>query len=933
MKQSIYILLLSFIAWGCSYDDSLLTERVDNLENRMAALERVCQTVNENIEGLQTVIDIVESNAYITGITPIEGERRGERIGYTLTFSSGESIHIYDGTDGEDGHTPIIGVEKDTDDILYWTLDGEWLLNDGKKVAATVVGEQGEKGASGQNGITPKLKIEINADKGNIPYWYVSYDNGENWTELYRATGNDGNNGKDGEDGTDGDTLFKNIKLAEDGNSIILTLNDASHTTYTIPVASNTIAAITFVPEYNDGKASVTSTNGECYIIEADFKLFPAGQASQLVADWTNGTIKITADYIKAKNRPTNTRAVELSEMKVLSVVAQQDNNDVVSMRLGLPQTVTVQNEEIFFSVSINGTTSTVYIPIISDKLDVAYHPDANVPVAVKDGLMYVWGDEFNKEGKPDSQLWGYEIGFIRGNEKQYYQEDNANVTGGRLLISGREERVRNINYDPTSGDYRKNTEYSEITSASINGKGKRLFLYGRTEVRARITKKNGSFPAIWTCGINRDWPQNGEIDIMEFYWNKGASKYVFTSNFCVGGDQNGNDGYWAQNWKSSFTDYTYYTAKDEDWINKYHVYRMDWNEKTIKLYVDDEFKNEVDVTSFKNWDGTICFHNPQFMMLNLAIKDNGEGSIDVDGQQFEVDYFRIYQKFNDLIPPTVPKNLIAVSSAHSVRLSWEPSEDEHFYRYDIYCNGLDDGYWVGSTSESTGGDGSTVNETSFTVTQTQPGNIQTQRLQPDTEYTFYVRALDYNGNYSEPTSITVRTGTDTSPESGSSYRIVSYHSGKVLVPGIYTDSEGNKTECIVQKAFTGAENEVWEISKSTLLGHAEHYIFKNKKDGSLLYYQWVDSGSQVNGDVCITYRTTDAESDWWQPERGHWILVSPQDEKYQGLYMIKNEFGGDRYLDVNSASIAENMKIIFWEGNLSQPANNRLWYFEKVAE
>lgn len=89
--------------------------------------------------------------------------------------------------------------------------------------------------------------------------------------------------------------------MAEDGNSIILTLNDTSQTTYTIPVASNTIAAITFVPEYNDGKASITSTNGECYIIEADFKLLPAGRASQLVADWTNGTIKITADYTKAK--------------------------------------------------------------------------------------------------------------------------------------------------------------------------------------------------------------------------------------------------------------------------------------------------------------------------------------------------------------------------------------------------------------------------------------------------------------------------------------------------------------------------------------------------------------------------------------------------------------------------------------------------------
>lgn len=92
------------------------------------------------------------------------------------------------------------------------------------------------------------------------------------------------------------------------------------------------------------------------------------------------------------------------------------------------------------------------------------------------------------------------------------------------------------------------------------------------------------------------------------------------------------------------------------------------------------------------------------------------------------------------------------------------------------------------------------------------------------------------------------------------------------------------------------------------------------------------DKSQATNGNLCIAEKQAEADGNW-QPERGHWILVSPQDEKYQGLYMIKNEFGGERYLDVNSASTAENMKIILWEGNPSQPANNRLWYFEKVAE
>ena len=360
--------------------------------------------------------------------------------------------------------------------------------------------------------------------------------------------------------------------------------------------------------------------------------------------------------------------------------------------------------------------------------------PDPN-PVAEIPGYVYQWGDEFNYEGAPDGDLWQMETGFVRGQEEQYYQKDNALVTGGRLLITGKKERVLNADYDPSSGDWRKNRQYGEYTSSSLLGKNRRHFLYGHIEVRAKLDISNGAFPAIWTCGYNKDWPQNGEIDIMEYY--KTGNNYVLTSNFCVGGDQTGADGKWAQKWKSVFTNRDYYLAKDPDWFSKYHIFSMDWDEKTISLKVDGEERNSCDIESFLNWDGSVCFNNPQFMMLNLAIKNFGDGI--ADKITFEVDYFRVYQKVRDIETPTEVKNLKAVRvTATTATIAWEPaSDDTGILRYDIYCGGKSDGYYRGSTTS-----------TSFTLTG----------LKQKTLHQIYVRALDGVGNHSSATQVNVLT-------------------------------------------------------------------------------------------------------------------------------------------------------------------------------
>lgn len=228
MKQlfKFWIVAALLLMVGCSkeYDDSALVGRVDDLESRVQRLEQLCQQMNTNISSLQTIVTALQNNDYVTGVTPIT--ENGKIIGYTITFAKAESITIYhgkdgqDGTDGKDGYTPVIGVKQDTDGIYYWTLDGEWLLDDaGNKIKA--------QGVDGKDGITPQLKIEND-------YWYVSYDNGETWTLLGKATGEDGKDGTNGTDGTngaDGKSFFQDV--TQDDNNVYFTLADG--TVITIP--------------------------------------------------------------------------------------------------------------------------------------------------------------------------------------------------------------------------------------------------------------------------------------------------------------------------------------------------------------------------------------------------------------------------------------------------------------------------------------------------------------------------------------------------------------------------------------------------------------------------------------------------------------------------------------------------------------------------
>lgn len=191
----------SLLACTEPYDDTAIRSDIEDLKERVTKLEELCTQMNNNISSLQAIVAALQNQDYITNVTPIV--ENGETIGYTITFAKGTPITIYHGQDGKDGsngengkdssYIPVIGVKKDTDNIYYWTLDGEWLLDEnGNKIKAVGTDGQdgndgaiGPQGPEGEQGITPQLKIEND-------YWYVSYDNGVSWKQLGKATGEDG---------------------------------------------------------------------------------------------------------------------------------------------------------------------------------------------------------------------------------------------------------------------------------------------------------------------------------------------------------------------------------------------------------------------------------------------------------------------------------------------------------------------------------------------------------------------------------------------------------------------------------------------------------------------------------------------------------------------------------------------------------------------
>ena len=154
--------------------------------------------------------------------------------------------------------------------------------------------------------------------------------------------------------------------------------------------------------------------------------------------------------------------------------------------------------------------------------------------------------------------------------------------------------------------------------------------------MRGRIDTHPGLWPAFWTLGVEGEWPNRGEIDIMEYYQGLLMANAAWSSK-TIGVPQ----------WNTVRTPISDF--HDPQWSNKFHVWRMDWDEASIRLFMDDRLMNTIDVTKTLNADreGENPFRQPHFLILNLAIggKNGGDPSETKFPARFEVDYVRVYQR------------------------------------------------------------------------------------------------------------------------------------------------------------------------------------------------------------------------------------------------------------------------------------------------
>ncbi len=272
-----------------------------------------------------------------------------------------------------------------------------------------------------------------------------------------------------------------------------------------------------------------------------------------------------------------------------------------------------------------------------------------------KAGWKLVWEDEFTGT-EIDLEKWQHEVDCWGGgnNELQCYtnRRENAFVKDGLLHIVAREETFSGpaLNQGDPAYDPEDTSVTRPYTSARLRSINKGNWKYGRIEVKAKLPKGQGMWPAIWMLPSEwkyGGWPASGEIDIMEAV-NSGAA----------GGNTISGTLHYGQRWPGHEFSGTSFDPESFVW-EQFHTYALEWQSGEIRWYVDSTHyatqtqdgwfnyyyagQNE----GFKVGSGAAPFDQAFYLLLNLAVGGNWPGDPDATTefpQTFLIDSVRVYQ-------------------------------------------------------------------------------------------------------------------------------------------------------------------------------------------------------------------------------------------------------------------------------------------------
>ena len=279
MKKLFTLLMVALVCISMTNCNRRIKDQLEDLDNRVTALEDAVKKTNKDISALQSIVNALQNNVYVTNvITTSEG--------YTIQFSDGTSAVISNGQDGV--NAPVISVRQDTDGFYYWTLDGEWLIVDGKKVRANGKdGVDGTNGINGKDAITPQVRINEDTKE-----WEISTDGGVNWIPTGVIA-----EGKDGEDGSvivGGDSegsLFESVDTSRK-EYVIITLADGTE----LKLARYDSSAPMFVIKNAPQLAQIEYGKTETFEVEAEnIAEYNINTPEGWKAEYENNALTITA--------------------------------------------------------------------------------------------------------------------------------------------------------------------------------------------------------------------------------------------------------------------------------------------------------------------------------------------------------------------------------------------------------------------------------------------------------------------------------------------------------------------------------------------------------------------------------------------------------------------------------------------------------------
>jgi beta-glucanase (GH16 family) len=331
------------------------------------------------------------------------------------------------------------------------------------------------------------------------------------------------------------------------------------------------------------------------------------------------------------------------------------------------------------------------------------------------------FSDEFNGTSL-DTSKWATQYvggGCHNNDEQECYQAANVTASGGVLHLTAKQQTVTvgSKTYNYTSGLIQNASSFSQT--------------YGYFEMRAKLPKGQGFWPAFWTLPNNGNWPP--EIDIVEM--GKAGS---FTTAWMTL--------HWGTNGSDSFQENSFAST---DFSQAFHVYAVDWEPGQVTWYIDGVQRAQMATSNVPSM--------PMYVLANLAVGGSYPGNVNSSTplpSNMDIDYIRVWSKASsacynsipsptDPIPatpcpssssdtqaPTVPTNLTATTASSSqINLSWTASVDDVAVAgYKVFRAGAQMGTATGTTYQDTG-------------------------LATATAYSYTVSAYDAAGNTSAQTS------------------------------------------------------------------------------------------------------------------------------------------------------------------------------------